>query len=347
MISVHGYEIKSIYEAIGEAAFSLETYAVTVISGDEAGEKAVFSGGALICSSDEDGFIKKHEAEIGEDLSSGVSALDGRELFTELLGNEKHMVICGAGHLSMPLITIAKMIGMRVTVVDDRKEFAANAAERGADKVICKPFKEAFEEIEGDDDTFFVIVTRGHRYDKDCVGASLLKRHAYVGMIGSKRHAKFVREALLKEGISEALIDSIYTPIGLKIGAETPEEIAIAIAAEVIEVKNEKRRNFGFPKEIVKSKLEEDREPMILATIITREGSAPRGEGTKMLVKPDGSIIGTVGGGVAENDVIEHCRNLLAEGFTGTEVMRHDLTAFANEDGMVCGGMINVLLEAV
>lgn len=339
--------MRKVYETIGEADSSCEKYAVTVISGEEAGEKAVFSDGRIMQSSNEDGFIKKHESEIFADLRSGVLSVKGTELFAELLGNEKHMVICGAGHLSMPLITIAGMLNMKVTVVDDREEFAANAAGRGADRVICKSFKEAFEEIEGDDDTFFVIVTRGHRYDKDCVGASLLKKHAYVGMIGSKRHAKFVRESLLEEGLSEDLIDSIYTPIGLKIGAETPEEIAVAIAAEIIEVKNEKRRNFGFPKDIINAILEDDRSPMILATIVTREGSAPREAGTKMLVRPGGSIIGTVGGGVAENDVIERCVELLAAGFEGAELMYHDLAAFADEDGMVCGGAIKVLLEAV
>ena len=166
-------------------------------------------------------------------------------------------------------------------------------------------------------------------------------------MIGSKRHAKFVREALLDEGISDELIDSIYTPIGLKIGAETPEEIAVAIAAELIEVKNSKRKNFGYPNEILKAILDDDREAMMLATIVTREGSAPRGAGSKMLVRADGSIIGTVGGGVAEADVIEHAKNLLAGGFEGAELMYHDLACYANEDGMVCGGAINVLLETV
>lgn len=347
MRSIHDEDVMNIYEAIAEANFNYETYAVTVIKGDAIGEKALFSNGIMTHCSDEEGFLKAHESEIAEKLRSGCISMGENEVFAELLGNEKEVVICGAGHLSMPLISICRMMGMYVTVVDDRPDFTENAVRQGADRVICKSFAEAFREIEGSDDTFFVVVTRGHRYDKDCVAEALRKRHAYVGMIGSKRHAHFVRESLKKEGLSDELIDSIYTPIGLKIGAETPEEIAVAIAAELVQIKNEKRHNFGFPKEIIKAITDEERDPMILATIVTREGSAPRGAGTKMLVRPDGSILGTVGGGVAEADVIERCKELLAEGFNGAELMYHDLAAFADEDGMVCGGNINVLLEAV
>ena len=347
MRSIHEEDVMNIYEAIADANFNCETYAATVIKGDSIGEKALFSNKEMTHCSREDGFFKAHETELKGVPESGVVSIDGQDVFIELLGNEKHVVICGAGHLSMPLIDICRLMGMYVTVVDDRPEFAENAKRQGADKVICKSFAEAFKEIDGNEDTFFVVVTRGHRYDKDCVAEALRKRHAYVGMIGSKRHAAFVRESLKEEGLSDKLIDSIYTPVGLKIGAETPEEIAVAIAAELIQVKNEKRRNFGFPKDIIKAISEECRDPMILCTIVTREGSAPRGEGTKMLVKPDGSIIGTVGGGVAENDVIKHAVELLKGGFDGAELMYHDLAAFADEDGMVCGGNINVLMEKV
>ena len=337
----------SIYEAISEPANGRERYVATVIKGAEIGEKTLISGGGIVWCSNSGGFLAAHEAEICQSLDTEVLGIEGREVFIELLGNEKHIVICGAGHVSLPLIAICRMMDMKVTVIDDREDFIESAREAGANMVICKPFKEAMAEVEGSDDTFFVVVTRGHRYDKDCVGEALLKDHAYVGMIGSKRHAKFVREALREEGISEELIDSVYTPIGLKIGAETPAEIAVAIAGELIEVKNSKRKNFGYPKEILKAILDDEREAMVLATIVTREGSAPRGAGSKMLVKPDGSIIGTVGGGVAEANVIKHAQSLLAEGFRGAELMYHDLACYANEDGMVCGGNINVLLEAV
>ena len=265
----------------------------------------------------------------------------------DIVASDEQVVICGAGHISMPLITLFLMMDMQVTVVDDRPEFAENARARGAQRVLCMPFAEAFREIEGDDDTYFVVVTRGHRYDKDCVGASLLKKHAYVGMIGSERHAKIVRETLIKEGLSEELIDSIHTPIGLDIGAETPEEIAIAIAAEIIEVKNKKEKKDRFPRDILKVLRDESREPVILATIVDKSGSAPRAEGTKMIVRSDESIVGTIGGGVAENEIIVHAAKLLREGFKGSEIKHIDMIAGADEDGMVCGGAIDVLLQKV
>ena len=344
---IHGTQPLDFYEAVSDSNNNTETYAVTVIRGEETGEKAVISGGELFWCSSADGFLGKHLNELSDISESGILALDGREIFVELLGNDKHAVICGAGHLSIPLIRILRMMGMKTTVIDDREEFAENAGKAGADKVICKSFADGMAEVEGNEDTFFVVVTRGHRYDRDCVGAALLKKHAYVGMIGSKRHAFFVREALREEGISEELIDSIYTPIGLSIGAETPEEIAVAIAAELIEVKNRKRRNFGFPADILKEIRSDRREPMILATIVSREGSAPRGIGTKMLVRKDGSIVGTIGGGSAEGRIMKEAVGLLEDGFSGTMVSHEDLACFANEDGMVCGGRIDVLLETV
>ncbi|MGX8716224.1 MAG: XdhC family protein, partial [Lachnospiraceae bacterium] len=293
------------------------------------------------------GFLKAHEAEVIAMQDTGIISIEGQDIFVELLGNEKQVVICGAGHVAMPIISITRMMGLNVTVIDDREEFIENAKKRGASRTICKSFAEGMAEVEGSDDTFFVVVTRGHRYDKDCVGAALRKRHAYVGMIGSRRHAAFVRQNLLKEGLSEELIDSIYTPIGLDIGAETPEEIAVSIVGEIIEVKNRRKRNIGFPKAMMRAIMEEGRDPMILATIIKRAGSAPRAVGSKMLVRRDGSIVGTIGGGSAEADIMKYAARLLAEGFCGTRVRHVDLACSAEEDGMVCGGVIDVLLEVL
>lgn len=339
--------VLDLYDAIDDANRNAETLVATVISGERIGEKALIVDGVMTWNSSADGLLKSHESEVCKADDSGIITIGGQDVFVELLGNEKHVVICGAGHLSMPIITITKMMGMYVTVVDDREEFCENARKRGADRVLCMPFAEAFEEIEGSDDTFFVIVTRGHRYDKDCVGGSLRKRHAYVGMIGSKRHALFVKQNLMKDGFDEEIINTIYTPIGLNIGAETPEEIAVAIVAEIIEVKNRKRRNFGFTKDVMKAVLDEERDPMMMATIISREGSAPRGVGSRMLVKKDGSIIGTIGGGSAEGEIMAYAAGLLRDGYTGTQVKKVGMHAKADEAGMVCGGEIEVLLETV
>lgn len=347
MRAMHDMPVLDLYDAISDANNNSEMHVATVIRGKDMGEKALIIDGVMSWNSIENGFLRTHEDEVTASEDSGIISIYGQDVFVELLGNEKHVVICGAGHVSMPIISITRMMGMNVTVIDDREEFIENARKRGANKVICKSFAEGMAEIEGNDDTFFVVVTRGHRYDKDCVAEALRKRHAYVGMIGSKRHAAFVRQSLIKEGISEELIDSIYTPIGLNIGAETPEEIAVAIVAEIIEVKNRKNRSFGFPKDIMKAIMTEDRDPMILATIANREGSAPRAAGSKMLVLSDGSIIGTIGGGSGEAVIMKYAHKLLEDGFTGTQLRHVDMQCSAEDDGMVCGGVIDVLLETV
>ena len=347
MRAMHDLPVMNLYDAVSDANNNAETHIATVVNGDNMGEKALILDGVMTWNSLPAGFLKAHEAEVIAMQDTGIISIEGQDIFVELLGNEKQVIICGAGHVAMPIISITRMMGLNVTVIDDREEFIENAKKRGASRTICKSFAEGMAEVEGSDDTFFVVVTRGHRYDKDCVGAALRKRHAYVGMIGSRRHAAFVRQNLLKEGLSEELIDSIYTPIGLDIGAETPEEIAVSIVGEIIEVKNRRKRNIGFPKAMMRAIMEEGRDPMILATIIKRAGSAPRAVGSRMLVRRDGTIVGTIGGGSAEADIMKYAARLLTEGFCGTQVRHVDLACSAEEDGMVCGGVIDVLLEAL
>ena len=338
----------SFYEVISEANINAETWLITVCDGEHIGEKALISGGEISWYSDVDGFVRGHAGEILDIRESGLSVIDGCTVYSELLGRDKKLVICGAGHVSMPIITIGKMMGMHVTAIDDRLTFANNAIAQGADKVKFNEFEAALSEIEGDDDTYFVIVTRGHRYDKECLRSIAEKPHAYIGMMGSRRRVKIVKEDLAAEGIPQDVLDSVYTPIGKKIGAETPEEIAIAVMAEIIEVKNGKKRSFGLPQDIMKALLSDEREPMTMATIIARQGSAPRGMGTKMLIGRDGNNVGTIGGGCIEGNVIAKGRRMLMEGDHKPVIVEVDMTCDAAEDeGMVCGGRVKVLLEVV
>lgn len=96
-------------------------------------------------------------------------------------------------------------------------------------------------------------MTRGHRYDQVCLEKIAEKEHAYIGMIGSRRRTTLVKKLLEEQGTDKAVLDAVYTPIGLDIGAETPEEIGVAIIAEIIEVKNKKKRTFGYSKEMVRA----------------------------------------------------------------------------------------------
>ncbi len=206
-------------------------------------------------------------------------------------------------------------------------------------------FQKALDSIESDKNTYFVIATRGHMCDVECLRAIAQKTHAYIGLLGSKRRTIMVRKQLAAEGISKKVLDSVYTPIGLDIGAESPEEIGVAVMAEIIEVKN-RMRNYGYPRDIIKALSVEPRDKMVLATIIERHGSSPRDMGTKMLVRANGEITGTIGGGCAEGTVIKISRDMLLDGEKGPIIMHVDMSTDEGDGRMmICGGRIDVLLE--
>lgn len=339
------------YDTISELNINLENRLFVVCEGGHAGEKMIVSGGRPIWMGDADGFFAVHAREAMSAEDGRLTEIDGERVFAELLGNEKKMVICGAGHVSMPVIEIAKMMGFHVTAIDDRWQFVQNALDHGADEGICSGFEEALAGIPGDPDTFFIIVTRGHLSDSECLLSIVKKPYAYIGMIGSRRKVGMVKQLLADEGVPQDVIESVHTPIGLDIGAETPEEIAVAILAEIIEVKNRTRKSTGIPADIMKALLSDDRGAAVLATIVSKKGSSPRAAGTRMLIEEDGSIIETIGGGLAEARVIEQAGKMLAANKNGPvrpDLMHVDMTGRMVEDeGMICGGAIEVLLEIV
>ncbi len=334
-----------IYQAISEAEPEAENYVITVVDGDHAGSKVLITDGSIVAAKGDTGWFYDNERELAAISESGILNLKGSKIYSELLGAERTLVICGAGHVSMPVITIGKMIGMRVVVIDDREKFAENAREKGADEVICDDFVKALETIESDKNTYFVIATRGHMCDVECLRSIAQKTHAYIGLLGSKRRTIMLKKRLADEGISKEVLDNVYTPIGMDIGAESPAEIGVAIMAEIIEVKN-RSRNYGYSKDLINALTEEGRDNMILATIIARHGSSPRDMGTKMLVRNTGEIVGTIGGGCAEGTVIAVGVDMLHDGEEGPVIMHVDMSKDEGDGrDMICGGKIDVLLE--
>ncbi|HKY59455.1 MAG TPA: XdhC family protein [Gemmatimonadota bacterium] len=160
----------------------------------------------------------------------------GLELYVERVTPPAELVIVGAGHIAQPLSRIGSLLGFRVTVVDDRPDFARRDRFPDADRVVVADFAEPFAGIPIGPRTHVVLVTRGHRYDYDCVRALAQAgaEPAYVGMIGSRRRVRAAFEQLAAEGFDGERLSRIHAPIGLDIGAETPAEIAVAIAAEMI-----------------------------------------------------------------------------------------------------------------
>ena len=165
-------------------------------------------------------------------------------------------------------------------------------------------------------------------------------------MMGSRRRVAIVKDQLAARGISRELLDSVHTPIGLKIGAETPEEIAVSIMAEIIQVKHSREKCGGYPSGLLSAILADDGRQKVLATIISRKGSAPRGTGTKMLIFEDGETVDTIGGGCVESEIIQKALLMMRAGGPDFQICEADLTMDAAEDeGMVCGGVVEVMLE--
>ncbi|OPY62817.1 MAG: putative xanthine dehydrogenase subunit A [Pelotomaculum sp. PtaU1.Bin065] len=146
------------------------------------------------------------------------------------------ILILGGGHIAGPLVKMAAILGYNTTVVDDRPSFANMARFPEAGQVICTGFEYYLKTLETGDDTFIVIITRGHTHDLGCLREVINKPVAYIGMIGSRRKIMGVMTQLESEGISIERLKEVFAPIGLDIGAETPEEIALSILAEIVNV---------------------------------------------------------------------------------------------------------------
>jgi xanthine dehydrogenase accessory factor len=150
------------------------------------------------------------------------------------------LYIFGAGHVSQHICRIASMVSFDVTVVDDRDDYSNAARFPEACETIVKDFSAAFDQLPFFGSEFVVIVTRGHKHDT-LVLEQVLKRPArYVGMIGSRRKTKMVFDHLASKGLDGAPLAQVFAPIGLDIGAETPEEIAISVVAELIQTRHQK-----------------------------------------------------------------------------------------------------------
>ncbi len=347
-------EMKDFYKDISLLERTKKHMAFTVISGQHAGEKALLFEDGTLKVYEENSFFADKKDRIDELSGNGMEKMDGETVYYEQLTGKQRMVICGAGNVSIPLIRLAKMTGFLVTVIEDRPVFADQARTAGADCVLCDAFVHALEAIPGGRDAYFVVVTRGHRYDLDCLQSILCKEYAYIGMMASRRRTTMVKETLTGLGFEERICREIHMPVGLPIGAETPEEIAVSIIGEIIQERSRNGYSQGYPDDVLQMINEPDAKSVresgqaILATIIQKKGSAPRKTGTKMLFLRDGSSVGTIGGGCAEAAVAMQAHRMLLSSGEEQKVAHVDMTAEeAEQEGMVCGGTYDVLLEKI
>lgn len=158
------------------------------------------------------------------------------EVYLELFRPPSPLIIVGAGHLSLPLTRLGALLGYRVTVLDDRPEFARAERFPEADRVLRVDFQDPFAELEPGPHAHVILVTRGHKYDYECLRRLLRMPEppCYVGMIGSRRRVRATFHQLAEDGVPPEVMERIRSPVGLDLGGETPAEIAVEVAAELV-----------------------------------------------------------------------------------------------------------------
>jgi xanthine dehydrogenase accessory factor len=194
-------------------------------------------------------FASKEETRTfyGREFAPELSDFSEAQFLFELIQPEQRVVICGAGHVGASLARLAALLGYRATLIDDRKDFVKREdfSEPNIELVLAESWADAVRAALGNGRGVSVcIVTRGHSEDEQCLRAVLTNDNYeagsdpdYVGLIGSKRRTRIVLERLRNTGISDAQLEKVYAPIGLDIGAVTPEEVALAIIAEIVAVR--------------------------------------------------------------------------------------------------------------
>ena len=218
-------------EAIKNALKVLSTRASSVMEFDLTNRGAADLG--MICGG---------RGVVQIDYIDAASAPAG-DFFRECLGRPRGTVyIFGAGHCGQKLAPVAGMVGFSTVVVDDRGDFASEERFPIAERILVSAsFEHALDGVSLDEDSYIVIMTRGHVHDKTVLAQALRTGAGYIGMIGSKKKVAETFRALREEGFSSEAISRVHAPIGIDIGSETPEEIAVSIVAELIKVRASRR----------------------------------------------------------------------------------------------------------
>ena len=173
-------------------------------------------------------------------LDEGAICGGDMKIFIDVLQPKEEVLIFGAGHIAVCVSRLAKMVGFKVTVVDSRKEFANQDRFPDADEIIAEDTEKALTHLKITPSTYIIVLTRGHLKDEEVLGSVIKSGAAYIGMIGSRKKNSTVFQHLEEQGISAQELKEVHAPIGVDIGAQTPEEIAVSIMAEIIQVRKQK-----------------------------------------------------------------------------------------------------------
>ncbi len=174
----------------------------------------------------------------GDDAEDGGLICGGTmEVYVEPILPDPTLIIFGAGHVGRSVAEIVQTLGFRIVIVDDRIKYANRERFPRADDLIVNTWDHVFTQLTVTDSSYLLIVTRGHDYDLTCLRFALKTPAKYIGLMGSRRKINLFYETLEKEGFDPALFRRVHAPVGIEIGSETPEEIAVSIAAQLIQVR--------------------------------------------------------------------------------------------------------------
>jgi len=170
-------------------------------------------------------------------LDEGAICGGEMKVFIDILQPKEEVLIFGAGHVAACVSKLAKTVGFKVTIIDDRKEFANQDRFPEADEIIAEDTEKALTHLNITPSSYIIVLTRGHLKDEEVLGSVIKSGAAYVGMIGSRKKNATVFQHLEGQGISQDELAKVHAPIGIDIKAQTPEEIAVSIMAEIIQAR--------------------------------------------------------------------------------------------------------------
>lgn len=273
---------------------------------------------------------RKGEKEI---LSDNACLEPREDCFDEKISDAPKLYIFGSGYVAEAVCRLASYTGFKTIVFDDRADLLTKERFPDADVLVCDDFHHLLKELKPYGNAYYAVMTRGHKLDFECVRRIMDLPFRYAAMIGSRKKQGYIREALRKDGASPERVAQLCSPAGLNIGGRTPQEIGISVCAQMIQYRS-KDPHTELPPELRKCILEGKRG--VMATIISKTGSAPRDPGCRMMICEDGTLCGTIGGGKTEYLVIKEAAS--AEHMS---IREYDM-----ENGdMICGGRIRVLFE--
>ncbi len=286
-------------------------------------------------------------------------------ILLEVYGPQRELILLGAGHISKKLAQVGNFLNYKVTVVDNRPEYAVPQDFYPDARVICCPYSKVDKYVAFGDHTSVVVATYGHLHDLECLEVVLKYNLPYIGVVGSQHRRALLEENLGTANIPPDKVKGIHMPVGLDIGAGTPAEVALSVGAEILARRRRRpgtslsaERAPGGPGEKGNTPLGEDpdiellqqarrfqREGKagVLATVVGASVSTPRKSGAKMLILEDGTVTGTIGGGLVEANVMAEARKIIAQ--PRLVLKKFSLRPGPEQDAMLCGGEMEVFLE--